>query len=183
MNWGSLTDVEVISSGGYANVRVVGAGGNDVIDLRNVTSTGIAAVDGGAGIDRIRGTSGADTIIGNTGNDLITGGQGADVLTGGPGADIFFYEGGIDSREMFGIDTITDFKSGTDRIDLSAAPAYFGTKFHFVGDATTGAAGEIWTTRVGGDTMLSLEFGNDKVFDVQIMFPGHVSFSAADFIF
>ena len=69
----------------------------------------------------IRGGAGRDTLTGSTGDDVITGGEGADTLTGGAGADTFVY---LSLRD--GVDTVTDFVPGTDRIDLSALLASLG---------------------------------------------------------
>ncbi len=72
----------------------------------------VRAIDGSAGRDRITGTPG---------DDRIRGGPGADTLTGGGGADTYVYTSLRD-----GIDTITDFTPGSDRIDLSALFAAHG---------------------------------------------------------
>lgn len=53
-----------------------------------------------------------------TGLDLLTGGQGNDILTGGQDADIFSFNG-VSSFSDLGIDTITDFTKGSDKIQLS----------------------------------------------------------------
>ena len=60
---------------------------------------------GGLGNDRIFGGQGDDTLIGGPDDDRLAGGPGADVFVFGPGD---------------GADTVTDFSSGTDRIDLTA---------------------------------------------------------------
>lgn len=62
----------------------------------------------------ISGGTGRDTIVGTAGDDIITGGEQSDTLTGGLGRDVFVYRSIRD-----GLDTITDFVPGTDRIDLS----------------------------------------------------------------
>jgi len=62
-------------------------------------------------VNVINGTSGRDTLMGTSGNDIITGYQGADILTGGAGIDQFVYTSMRD-----GLDTITDFTSGIDKI-------------------------------------------------------------------
>jgi Ca2+-binding RTX toxin-like protein len=63
--------------------------------------------------DKLYGRGGIDTLAGAGGNDIIDGGAGADKLTGGSGADQFVFHKG----EAAG-DTITDFLSGTDKIQL-----------------------------------------------------------------
>ena len=59
---------------------------------------------GGPGNDRLFGGAGADRLVGGTGDDSLSGGPGADVFVFGPGD---------------GADTVTDFSSGSDRIDLT----------------------------------------------------------------
>lgn len=54
-----------------------------------------------------------NAIIGNNGGNRLSGLQGDDVLTGKDGADIFVFS------DNFGDDTVTDFKNGVDKIDLS----------------------------------------------------------------
>ena len=60
------------------------------------------------------GTDANEGLAGGAGDDTIIGGAGDDDLTGGAGRDIFVFEAG------HGNDTITDFNSGFDKIDLSA---------------------------------------------------------------
>ena len=69
---------------------------------------------GNAGDDNLYGEAGDDTLYGGTNNDKLYGGPGNDVLDGGPGADTFVFAPGN------GDDSIMDFRSGTDKIDLSA---------------------------------------------------------------
>jgi Ca2+-binding RTX toxin-like protein len=86
---------------GSANLTVNGTYDDDVLF-------------GGNANDTINGAGGTDTLSGGAGADTLVGGAGADILIGGAGADSFKY----DSRE-FGVDTITDFQQGTDKIDVS----------------------------------------------------------------
>lgn len=69
--------------------------------------------------DTLRGSGSADTLRGDGGDDVIIGDNGADTLFGGAGADTFRYLSFIDSA-VSRPDTIQDFVSGVDRIDLSA---------------------------------------------------------------
>ena len=82
-------------------------------------------IDGGAGNDTLYGGPGGgdDVMAGGLGNDRLFGGQGDDTLIGGPGddrlaggagADVFVFGPGD------GVDTVTDFSSGTDKVDLTA---------------------------------------------------------------
>ncbi len=56
-----------------------------------------------------------NTITGGSGDDRIIGRGGDDLLSGGAGNDIFVYD-----TRGFGSDTITDFYTHGDKLDLSA---------------------------------------------------------------
>jgi Ca2+-binding RTX toxin-like protein len=68
---------------------------------------------GNAGNDQLHGGSGHDRLNGGSGDDLLKGGSGHDRLTGGSGRDTFVFE------KRGGHDTVTDFRHGHDRIDVS----------------------------------------------------------------
>jgi Ca2+-binding RTX toxin-like protein len=75
---------------------------------------------GGSGVDNLVGGNGADTINGGGGADAITGGLLADTLTGGAGADDFnFADGDNATITLAGADTITDFTTASDTIDIA----------------------------------------------------------------
>ncbi|MEQ1600482.1 MAG: ExeM/NucH family extracellular endonuclease [Methylophilaceae bacterium] len=65
-------------------------------------------------LKKINGSNGRDTLTGTAGDDVLIGGIGADTLTGGAGNDVFVY-----SSLRDGIDTITDFLIGADKLDLA----------------------------------------------------------------
>jgi serralysin len=67
-------------------------------------------------IENAIGTAQADTLIGNAVANRLTGGLGADTLTGGAGADVFRF---VTTAQ--GGDTLTDFASGTDKIQVVSA--------------------------------------------------------------
>lgn len=83
---------------------------NDLYDGQLGTITG--TVFGGDGNDLLIGGAGHDSLNGGAGDDALFGG-GGDTLTGGEGADIFVF-----TKASSQVETITDFVSGTDRIDL-----------------------------------------------------------------
>ncbi|RBR03508.1 hypothetical protein FVER53590_28983 [Fusarium verticillioides] len=96
--------------GGDGNDYLYGDAGNDTID-------------GGDGNDLSWGGSGNDILNGGAGNDMLSGGSGNDRLTGGSGADRFEYwlnnaVKSVNFSSEFGKDAITDFTSGTDKIDM-----------------------------------------------------------------
>ena len=79
----------------------------------NVTNKGAATqINGSQFNDVLTGGTGNDQLFGGAGNDVLAGGKGADTLTGGTGADTFRLSGDVKT------DHITDFLSGTDRIEL-----------------------------------------------------------------
>ena len=83
--------------------RLAGGDGNDRIDA-------------GSGNDTLEGGAGDDTLVGGYGNDLLIGGAGDDTLTGNAGTDVFRF---VTVGE--GHDTLTDFESGLDRIEVVSA--------------------------------------------------------------
>ena len=76
------------------------------------------SITGGSAADTIIGGQAADTISGGVGADVITGGLGADNLTGGLGADTFVYASVAQSNGT-NTDTITDFTTGTDKLQVT----------------------------------------------------------------
>jgi len=115
---------ETIAGGGNQFQIVYAGKGNDTV---NGTSSGDLlyggsgndTMKGNGGDDTIYGGSGRDDINGNNGNDIIIGGYGADTLTGSNGDDVFVYLSVADSNSR-GFDRITDFASGSDKINLAA---------------------------------------------------------------
>ncbi|MBW8859822.1 MAG: M10 family metallopeptidase C-terminal domain-containing protein, partial [Caulobacter sp.] len=87
--------------------------------------TGVAdfgfTINGSAGGDTLTGGSGGDTINGAGGADSIRGGGGGDTLAGGAGVDTFLVGAGDSTIAHW--DTITDFATGEDKLDISAVDA------------------------------------------------------------
>ena len=82
------------------------------------------------------GTSSDDTIVGTSAGDIIEGLGGRDTLTGGAGADRFVYTDVDIGGEN--IDTITDFVSGIDKIDLSGVSGLSGVPEFMTSVASSG---------------------------------------------
>lgn len=111
-------DTGQIIYAGASSDTVNGTGKADVL----YGGSGNDTIKGNDGDDVIYGGSGNDTINGNNGADTITGGFGADQLTGSNGNDRFIYLFVADSNASQ-FDTITDFASGSDKINLTALGA------------------------------------------------------------
>ena len=95
---------KLVLTGNAATATITGGSGADII-----TS--------GGGTDTITCGAAADTIIGGAGSDNITGGAGADSMTGGDGADVFTF-GSTEATGLLGDDTITDFLSAIDKLQV-----------------------------------------------------------------
>lgn len=112
------------------NVSLFGGAGNDLLSggAKDDLLYGEADADtlsGGAGNDYMIGGEGNDSLIGglnndqlvgDIGNDTLLGGQGVDNLEGGDGSDVFRF-----TAPTEGIDLITDFASGIDKIWINKA--------------------------------------------------------------
>lgn len=98
---------------------------NVIVDASAIKANGLTFI-GNANKNTFIGTSKADTFIGNGGNDTLTGGAGADKFVfgkvhtqtvSGDATTIQTYQDV--ASDLTGVDTITDFKSGTDKIVLN----------------------------------------------------------------
>lgn len=128
-------------------INVDGKAGNDKISGGSKDD----ALLGGDGKDTLIGGAGADELEGGSGDDVITGGAGADTLTGdvegdatgkdkfvigdkdssliAVGVDAIEDDNGLITPEVKATaDSITDFKTGTDKLVLGVA----GSKSNFV---------------------------------------------------
>lgn len=101
---------------------LLGTGQGELISglAQDDTVQGFAGNDtivGGLGADLLLGDRGQDLILGEAGNDTLGGGLGTDVLTGNVGADTFRFD--TAPNGALNADTITDFASGIDHIELA----------------------------------------------------------------
>jgi serralysin len=134
-----------------------------------------------AAIENLVGTAHADYLRGSAGNNVLSGGAGDDTLGGSGGMDELIGDAGADSFVFSAVadtpsgarDTIQDFVSGVDKIDLRQIDANSYTSgdqaFSFLaGNAFTGSAGEL--NFVEG--VLSGDTDGDQVPNFQINISG-----------
>jgi Ca2+-binding RTX toxin-like protein len=139
--------------------------------IATTTSNGNNIIDGGSSGESITALSGADivfgdggndtligdgsttgqprpdTLYGGSGNDTLNGKEGDDTLVGGTGSDTFVFNTSLSTA---GIDTVTDFVSGTDKFNLEntgtglfnalAAGTLSAVALDIVGDPTAATA-------------------------------------------
>ncbi len=148
--------------GGLGADLLQGGGGEDQL----FGQAGADQIQGGRGADTLRGGGGADTLEGGEGHDRLTGeagrdiligGRGNDTLTGGPGSG-----NGDGQRDVFvflplaqgggGADTIRDFETGIDRIDLSQTS--YVSFAQVIADATQMGADVVLTLTQAGSVRL-----------------------------
>jgi Ca2+-binding RTX toxin-like protein len=141
-----LKDFEAVVIEGYVNSELIGGDAAETF----TGGDGIDTISAGGGNDVIDAGAEADTISGGAGADTLTGGAGADIFTGfssedqsvvasahtfaDPIADtntITFATGSAGS-----VDVITDFVSGTDKLDVTNADT---APTNLIGVASTGA--------------------------------------------
>jgi autotransporter-associated beta strand protein len=173
--------------GSSINFIVNGSSAADSIKLALGAS---GSVGGGTGTDVIVGSNLVDDINGGSDIDKIRGGGGADVLAGGSGADVFKYRNASDSGLGAAADIITDFVSGTDRINLTRIdtnPFLAGDQnFVFVDTVafTNNGIAQIRWVDLGADLRIEADINGDGAADMHILLQGAGAgvLTAADFV-
>jgi Ca2+-binding RTX toxin-like protein len=140
---------------------------------------------GGAGKDTLLGGGGNDYLQGGDGNDLIIGGAGGDYMDGGAGNDVFKFTSLADFGNATGTDVISNFVSGSDKIDLSAidtnAAKAGDQAFIFVaGIPTTFKTGQVWYAN--GTVFVNTDSDATAEYQLSVVTPGLNALTAADFI-
>jgi Ca2+-binding RTX toxin-like protein len=108
-----LGHANLMGTGNVLQNCLVGNDGNNYLDGCGAND----GITGGVGNDTIIGGTGNDTMNGGDGDDRIDGSVGYDKMTGGAGADTFVV-GSLKAH-----DVISDFKVGTDHIEIQATAA------------------------------------------------------------
>jgi Ca2+-binding RTX toxin-like protein len=144
-------------TGGNGQDNITGTEGNDFIDSGNQNDI----IYGGGGNDYLYGGNGNDILYGDgflgggTGTDYLYGGNGDDILYGGMGNDVVTGNNGKDIFALAaedGIDDITDFLDGQDKIGL-----YNGLTYGSLTISATNLGAEI----AYGNTILAYLSGVD----------------------
>ena len=141
--------------GGADNDTLFGQGNNDILYGEGGNDT----LSGAAGSDQLFGGDGDDVLNGSIGGDRLDGGAGNDVLNGGnmDGArDIFVFAVGYDEDRVNSFD-----QAGNDRLELDDA-LWAGA-----GTLTAQQVVDMFGTLNGSGTILTLNFGNGDILEVQ----------------
>ena len=137
----TLTTGVTLNLGGYKDMKgyltASGLGGWDKIKgVENILGSSYADnLTGDSTANILSGGSGRDALKGGAGDDTLIGGLGSDVLTGGDGKDVFIFNTAIANN----VDTILDFVTGTDKIQLSKSI------FNNVGEPSTLNNNAVWS--------------------------------------
>ena len=177
-------------------------GGRDTLDLSGYASASrIDLHDGGfsdaggmtANISIAFGAL-IENAVGGSGDDILIANAAQNRLSGGGGGDIFTFTDGdaqagwlrSDGKKM-APDTIADFVSGQDRIDLSAIDAASATEandaFTWIGAAAfSNQAGQLRAVASGGQVRIEGDTDGNGVPDLVILVSSPVV-AAGDFLF
>jgi Ca2+-binding RTX toxin-like protein len=130
----------------------------------------------GASKISVSGNALNNSITGGIGNDTISGGAGSDTLTGGEGNDVFNFQYANESSSNKK-DTITDFKSGIDKISLLFSLSSIATLDAVViVKSFTGVAGQVTFS----SSLLSIDTDGNKSADFQVSLTGVKTLLASD---
>jgi len=150
MEGGLGNDTYLIDNAADWAIETSAAGGTDTVQasvgymlasyVENLTLTGSANINGygNSSANLLQGNTGANLLDGGSGNDTLIGGNGKDTLYGGAGADLFVFN--VAPSASSNMDTLGDFQSMTDKIQLSRA--VYGA---LGATATTLAQGQFWS--------------------------------------
>ena len=186
MNGGAGNDTYVVGTGDTVTERA--SAGTDAVhssitwtlgaNLENLTLSGTTAINGtGNTLDNV--------LTGNSAVNTLTGGAGKDTLRGGAGNNVFDFNLITESPAGVNKDVITDFVTGSDKIDLAGIDAVTGgsdNAFSFINTgAFTSVAGQL-RFHVAANTLQGDIDGNG-VADLEIQLIGVASVAGGDFIF
>jgi Ca2+-binding RTX toxin-like protein len=145
--------------------------------------------------DNLSAGRGNDAVYGYAGNDTLTGGAGKDKIAGGAGSDRFIFESSSESSTgATSADVITDFTTGSDRINLSAIDAFDPSSANdtFVWKGTSSfsstSKGEVRYEKFNNSgtsndyTMVWIDTDRDSDVEMAVRLTGLHSLTESDFI-
>lgn len=173
--------------GGFGHDTLNGNAGNDTLN----GSAGNDIINGNDGKDLLIGGLGNNTLNGGAGIDILVGGNGYDSLTGGLDADVFRFNA-ISVRSISNIavrDSINDFQTGMDKINMAAIDADTVATGNNAFDSLT--VGDTFSNSFAGrgelyfDSTSQILYGNndtDATADFSILLSGVTTLSTADLV-
>jgi len=162
-----------ITGGGVALTEIDASAVQGAVTFAATMSTTAGRkLTGGAGADAITGGNLADVLVGGAGNDTLTGGAGADTLTGGDGVDTFVFGANANAAlpvsSAVSTDVITDFVSGTDKLNIAQTPSKFLNTYTGYAAANAAAAAD---AAANGSTNVAFFVSSENTLYVQAV-PG-----------
>jgi glucose/arabinose dehydrogenase len=143
---------------------------------------------GGAQDDTLDGGTDDDRLFGGSQDDVLIGGLGRDNMSGGAGTDTFVFataaESGATRR-----DSIADFATDEDKIDVSAIDARAGQAgvqdFTFIGAGDFTGEGQVRAVQAGSGTVLYFNIAGTGTAEMSIRLAGvqAADLDAGDFLF
>ncbi|MGZ8359753.1 MAG: M10 family metallopeptidase C-terminal domain-containing protein [Allosphingosinicella sp.] len=128
-----------------------------------------------------------ENAIGGSGNDILIGNRAANHLTGWGGADAFVWYTADDIGKGSGADTIMDFQSGQDKIDLRALDSILGTPsndgFSFIGtSAFSNIAGQLRFQVEGNSVHIQGDVDGNGIADFDLLVLNTQNLTSSDFL-
>ena len=168
-----------ILEGNQNRDRLYGGWDNDLLDGGQDNDS----LYGGNGADKLYGAAGDDFIQGEWGDDLIYGGASADTIEGNQNRDIFAYTSASDSL-IESSDTIVDFTSGTDKLqlDFSIATNEIGSVANLkeANNYFSGSSSQIAFS--ASESTLYVDSADRGIADMAIALPNVTALNSGDFI-
>jgi Ca2+-binding RTX toxin-like protein len=139
----------------------------------------------GNGDGALNGNTGNDVLIGNGGNDVLIGSVGRDLIEGGAGADAFKYTL-LTHSTASAFDTVRDFTTGSDKIDLADLDAKAGAAgnqaFTFVAAQSQAVvANSVTWYQQGGNTFVQADVNGDATAEFVLRLLGNKALTVGDF--